>query len=125
MSAKKRPLPGWTFCDVAGLLVGPIGSPASLEPGKTTIARLIAAEVADGLHVEELDASDLTPGRLRDVERGLQSYGFGRGGKAVIVNEAHGLRKDTIRQLLGPAGAIAGPRGLGIHHDNGRPRGAL
>lgn len=68
--------------------------------GKTTIARLIAAEVADDLHVEELDASDLTPGRLREVERGLQSFGFGRGGKAVIVNEAHGLRKDTIRQLL-------------------------
>ena len=68
--------------------------------GKTTIARLIAAEIADDLHVEELDASDLTPGRLREVERGLQSYGFGRGGKGVIVNEAHGLRKDTIRQLL-------------------------
>ena len=33
--------------------------------GKTTIARLIAAEIADDLHVEELDASDLTPGRLR------------------------------------------------------------
>lgn len=68
--------------------------------GKTTIARLIASEVADDLHVEELDASDLTPGKLREVERGVQSYGFGRGGKAVIVNEAHGLRKDTIRQLL-------------------------
>ncbi len=68
--------------------------------GKTTIARLIAAEVADDLHVEELDASDLTPSRLREVERGLQSYGFGRGGKAVIVNESHGLRRDTIRQLL-------------------------
>ncbi len=68
--------------------------------GKTTIARLIAAEIADDLHVEELDASDLTPSRLREVERGLQSYGFGRGGKAVIVNESHGLRRDTIRQLL-------------------------
>lgn len=68
--------------------------------GKTTIARLIASEVADDLHVEELDATDLTPGRLREVERGLQSFGFGKGGKAVIVNESHGLRKDTIRQLL-------------------------
>ncbi len=68
--------------------------------GRTTIDRLSAAEVADDHHVEDLDASDLTPSRLREVERGLQSYGFGRGGKAVIVNEAHGLRKDTIRQLL-------------------------
>lgn len=68
--------------------------------GKTTIARLLAAEVADDLYIEEVDASDMTPGRLREVERALQCRGFGKGGRAVIVNEAHGLRKDTIRQLL-------------------------
>ena len=69
--------------------------------GKTTIARLIAAEVADDWNVEELDASDLTPGALREIERGMQTRGLGeRSGRAYIVNEAHGLRKDTIRQLL-------------------------
>jgi DNA polymerase-3 subunit gamma/tau len=68
--------------------------------GKTTIARLIAAEVADEFCVEEIDASDLTPARLRDLERSQQTRGFGKGGRAYIVNEAHGLRRDSIRQLL-------------------------
>lgn len=71
--------------------------------GKTTIGRLIAAEVADDFCTEEIDATDLTPARLRDIERGMACRGFGdsdKTGRAYIVNEAHGLRKDTIRQLL-------------------------
>ena len=69
--------------------------------GKTTIARLIAQDVADPFCVEEIDATDLTPARLRDIERVMQLYGFGsKPGRAFIVNEAHGLRKDAIRQLL-------------------------
>lgn len=72
--------------------------------GKTTIARLLAAEVAGPLDVEELDAQALTVAGLRDVERGLAYMGGiggdGRVGKVVIVNEAHGLRRDVIRQLL-------------------------
>jgi len=68
--------------------------------GKTTVARLIAAQLADDQYVQELDASDLTPARLRDVEQVMHLYGGGQGGRAFIINEAHGLRKDTIRQLL-------------------------
>ena len=68
--------------------------------GKTTIARLIAAEVADDLHIEEIDATDLTPAQLREIERNQQTRGFGKGGKAYLVNEAHGLARNTIRQLL-------------------------
>ena len=68
--------------------------------GKTTIARLIAAEVADADWVEEIDATDLTPARLKETERSMQCRGFGRGGRAYIVNEAHGLARHTIRQLL-------------------------
>lgn len=69
--------------------------------GKTTIARLLAAEIADPLNIHELDASELTPAHLRDIERDMCFYGFGvKPGKAYLVNEAHGLRKDTIRQLL-------------------------
>ncbi len=68
--------------------------------GKTTIAHLIASEVADSDFVTELDATDLTPGRLRDVERDMQQFSWGKGGRAYIVNEAHGLRRDTVRQLL-------------------------
>lgn len=70
--------------------------------GKTTLARLIAREVASDLCTIEVDATDLTPARLREVEASMSMYGFGDGcnGRAYIVNEAHGLRKDTIRQLL-------------------------
>jgi replication-associated recombination protein RarA len=69
--------------------------------GKTTIARLIAAEVADEFSVEELDAQRMTPARLAEVENHLTIRGWGeKGGKAVIVNEAHGLSSAAIRQLL-------------------------
>lgn len=69
--------------------------------GKTTIARLLAGELADPFNVEELDAGTLTPARLSEIERGMSYYGFGeRSGRVYIVNEAHGLRRDTIRQLL-------------------------
>ena len=51
--------------------------------------------------MEELDASDLTPARLREIEKTTDHYGLGqKNGRAFIVNESHGLRKDTVRQLL-------------------------
>lgn len=68
--------------------------------GKTTIARIIAGQIAEPFFVEELDATGLTPAALHELERAMQMYGFGKGGRAYIVNEAHGLRQDTIRQLL-------------------------
>ncbi len=69
--------------------------------GKTTIARLLAADVADPFNVEEIDATDLTPAALRIIERTMSLYGMGeRNGRAFIVNEAHGLSKSAIRQLL-------------------------
>jgi DNA polymerase III gamma/tau subunit len=69
--------------------------------GKTTIARLIAQEIASEWDIEEIDAGALTVASLRDLERNLSFRGMGEtGGKAIIVNEAHGLRKDVIRALL-------------------------
>lgn len=69
--------------------------------GKTTIAYLLAAEVADDFNVDEIDATDLTPARLKSIERDSAGFGLGnKNGRAFIVNESHGLRKDTIRQLL-------------------------
>lgn len=69
--------------------------------GKTTIARLIASEVADSWDVDELDATGLTPAQVRELEGRLCVRGMSeKGGRAVIVNEAHGLSKATIRQLL-------------------------
>lgn len=68
--------------------------------GKTTIAYLLAAEVAESDFTQEIDAGELTASRIRDLESDYRYSAWGRGGRAVIVNEAHGLRADSIRQLL-------------------------
>ncbi len=67
--------------------------------GKTTIARLIGAEIADECCIEEIDAGTLTVDRLRDIERTMHFYGFGKGGRCWITNESHGLRAPTVRAL--------------------------
>lgn len=68
--------------------------------GKTTIAYIMAGMIADSCCISELDASELTPARVREVENQGYMKPLGKGGLAYIVNEAHGLRADTIRQLL-------------------------
>jgi replication-associated recombination protein RarA len=69
--------------------------------GKTTIARLIASEVADELNIEEIDAGDLTAERIREIDRSQWSKCIGvRDGRAFIVNESHGLRAAIVRRLL-------------------------
>lgn len=69
--------------------------------GKTTIARLIAAEVADEFFVEEVDAAALTVSELQRLENEMQLSGWGeKPGRAYLINEAHALRKPVIRQLL-------------------------
>ena len=69
--------------------------------GKTTIARLIAAEVASDWCIEEIDATDLSAARVRELERQSQCKGMGgKSGRAFIANEAHGLNRATVRQLL-------------------------
>jgi replication-associated recombination protein RarA len=69
--------------------------------GKTSIARLIAAEIAEPLFVTELDAAALTVNELLELERGMASYGWGaKAGRAYLINEAHALRKPAVRQLL-------------------------
>ena len=69
--------------------------------GKTTIARLLAAEVADPMNINELDAGALNVTTLRQIEDDAQTYGMGgKNGRAYIVNESHGLRMDVVRQFL-------------------------
>lgn len=76
-------------------LAGPSGT------GKTTLARLIASEVADELNIDEIDATDLSAAAIRELERSSHIYGFGeKSGRVYIVNEAHGLNKAAVRQLL-------------------------
>ncbi len=69
--------------------------------GKTTTARLIAAEVAGEWSTEEIDATGLLPSHIQDIEQKCQTLGMGeKTGRAYVVNESHGLRRDTVRQLL-------------------------
>lgn len=69
--------------------------------GKTTLARLIAAEVADPFYVTEVDAGEVTLAWLRELEQSLCYFGGGsKTGRAILINEVHGLRADAIRKLL-------------------------
>lgn len=68
--------------------------------GKTTIARLLASEIADDIGIDELDAQDATPKRIAELERSCRCRTFGKGGRAILINEAHGLSKAAVRQLL-------------------------
>jgi len=70
--------------------------------GKTTLARIIGRQIADDFCIEEYDSADkLTAEELRKIDDQIGMYGWGRGGRAIIVNEAHGLRASIVRQLLG------------------------
>ena len=69
--------------------------------GKMTIAYLIAADVCDPDNFVELDAGEITPAAITELENNLRYRCIGsKSGRAVLLNEVHGLRKDTIRKLL-------------------------
>ena len=88
--AKRKNLTGRAYW-----LSGPSGT------GKTTIARLIGREVADESNIEEIDATDLSAAAIRELEKGSYCRRLGsRPGLAIIINEAHGLNKAAVRQLL-------------------------
>ena len=78
----------------AYLIDGPTGT------GKSTIGRLIAAEVAHPDFCQELDAGDLDAATLREWEYGSHYGAPEPGGRAYIVNECHGLKPTVVRQLL-------------------------
>src|SRR5687767_8080702 len=68
--------------------------------GKTTIARLLAAEVADKWAIDEMAASTLTADYLRTIPSKYAGRPLGGRGWAVIVNEVHTLRKSQIDDML-------------------------
>jgi len=71
--------------------------------GKTTLARIIGQIGADPFFVEEFDSPQpLTLAATKqDIEAAMHLTAWGKGGRAFIVNEAHGLFKPEIRWLLG------------------------
>ena len=69
--------------------------------GKTTIARLLAGEIAEPWSVEELDTTELSARTLETIRRDMYTRQLGqKSGRAWIVNEAHGLTKSAARGLL-------------------------
>lgn len=69
--------------------------------GKTTLARLLAADFAEAWNVDEIDAADCTMEYLRGIEAACQYRGMGgKAGKAWIVNEAHALRGQVLTRFL-------------------------
>jgi replication-associated recombination protein RarA len=73
---------------------GPTGT------GKTTIARLIAAEVSDPCLTTEMDATKVTAGWCEQVERELVYRPLFGGAFAWILNEAHRIRADLVTRFL-------------------------
>ena len=70
--------------------------------GKTTLARIIAASIADDFFVTEYDsADDFTARECNRLIDAMHLRALGKGGRAWIINEAHGLRPAVIRRLLG------------------------
>jgi len=70
--------------------------------GKTTLARIVASSIADPDFIAEYDsADDISAAELDRIRDTMVYFGGGRGGRAIIINEAHGLRKPIIRALLG------------------------
>lgn len=71
--------------------------------GKTSIARIIASQGADEFYIEEYDspAALMSADTVKRIEQSINLYATGKGGRAFIINEAHGLRKPEIRWLLG------------------------
>jgi replication-associated recombination protein RarA len=67
--------------------------------GKTTVARLIADEIADDYAVIEIDAQDVGIERVRDFERLCRFKPLGKGCHVFIVNESHCLSSKVVSRL--------------------------
>ena len=55
--------------------------------GKTTLARIIAASIADGFYIQEYDSADsLTVSVIDHIERDMHYYATATDGRASVVN---------------------------------------
>jgi replication-associated recombination protein RarA len=68
--------------------------------GKTTLAKIIAGKVASEFATTEIPVKQLDAKTLDDWERSCRMRCIDGRGHALIVNEAHGLKPNTIYQLL-------------------------
>lgn len=67
--------------------------------GKTTIARLIAKEIADEYAIIEMDAQRVTLEDIRGFDRMCRCRPIGKGYHVFILNEAHRLSSKVVSEL--------------------------
>jgi len=82
---------------LSGRIFWVVGDPGT---GKTTIARLIAAELASDMCIDEVDAKPLDVSDVVKMEQHWQYLGWGLPGRVVIINEAQGLKPSVVTHLL-------------------------
>jgi energy-coupling factor transporter ATP-binding protein EcfA2 len=76
--------------------------------GKTTIANLIAAEVANPEGMKEVIGRELTINSLKEIVYTWSFTPWSGRGHALIVNEAHGMSRPVIEWFLDVLEYIAG-----------------
>lgn len=76
------------------VFVGPSGA------GKTSLSRLVAAEVSADHATVEMDAADLDLDAVRDIERRSRGPALGGVGWCYVINEMHRLRGPVVSRLL-------------------------
>ncbi len=90
-----------TMLDGKGALGGRAYWIAGLSgTGKTTLAKIIAGKIAGEFSTTEIPVKSLTIKLLDDWERSTRCRCIDGTGHALIINEAHGLRRDTVFHLL-------------------------
>ncbi len=68
--------------------------------GKTTIAKIIASQVANEFDIRETTGRELTPAVIRELMIQWSYVPLSGKGYALIVNESHGLSKPSVEILL-------------------------
>lgn len=77
--------------------------------GKTTLARILAASIADRWGTVEFDSAvGFTANELDRLRDAMDYRGLCGGGRAWIINEAHKLRGPIIAELLGTLERLPG-----------------
>ena len=101
--------------------------------GKSTLGRIVAGTIADDWCTVTVVGRELTASGLARIWDDMRTYGSGNGGRALIVDESHGLSGPTIEKLLGCLESIPshvcvvftttkeGQAGLFADHDDAHP----